>query len=971
MVMSVALLSILLLQPAFAVTPLVSTATSTEQVTQTVYDEDGVQHVIIALPPPVSDDMQLASTGGVTTRSPHLMSDEQLAAASLGDDLEVASSNTDSTDPLKPIERDDLELLLLEMRLNDLVLVEDIPAYLNSSSIVMPLRDFSQILEFAIDVEPLAGTASGWFVRENNLFSLNISRGEVIISGKVTSFDARLVEIHEDDIYVDIRLLSRWFPIDIRFDLSNLMARLTSRELLPIEQKMARSDFHAIALSRGGATENNYPEVDIPHKLISVPVVDVDLETSYLKNGDDDGPGTANTEHSITMTGDLLYSNAQIYIAGSNEDKFDTLRLRLERKDENGNAVGELPWGLQINEAQVGDVVMPQLSEITRSELGRGLLISNMPLDTPSEFDTVTLDGDLPLGWDLELYRNEVLIDFAASQTNGRYTFEDVPLLFGVNVVRLVFYGPQGQEREEIRHFRVGPSQVQPGEVHYRFVTNQHDRPFLVRDDSASENLEGERRILVEASTGINRNLSLGGNYVELPFDDGAERYASVFGVTSFGNVFTRLNLIKQLDNGWAASLNGQTSAFGINLIGEHSHYRNYFSEQVSDSTDPLSSNSSLRLEGSIPETLLPRIPYSFTLSHDRFASGDTSSTLSNRSSMAISNASITNTLSYSSTTSDEDSTNSMSGSLLLGGRYQAVRMSGSVAYAAIPSTSIQSANLSGSWRIADEYQANSGVTHTFAETGDSTEYSAGLSMQTDYAALGVNLDYISPTDMEARLSVSYALGHNPDTGEVVIENHGIAESGLIGARVFLDMDVNGIYTDGDELLQNVGFKADGGIVKTKTDKHGGALITGLAVYRAVDLEIDNGTLEDPFWVADPAGVRITPRPGSFGTIDFPIVMTGEIDGTAYRKWSDKTDEAAGVYVQLIDEDGNLVREIRSAYDGFFLFDFVPPGAYTLRISPDQLSSLGLQTDDEHAIEIGGDGTIVSGMKFMLISDPA
>lgn len=937
-------------------------------------DGNGLQRVVVGLPPPLPAVMVRASLNPRTLKSPHVDTRTMQLAATPEEDDNGEPDNSDGINPddapddnpLVPIERDDLDLLLLEIRLNSLILVEDMPAYIQGSSIVIPLRDLSQILDFPIGVDPLAGTANGWFVRENNLFSLNVARGEVVIAGKVTPFDPRLVEIHEDDIYVDARLLSRWFPIDIRFDLSNLLIRLTSREPLPIEKKLARDDYHTKALAGRTAAENNFPKKITPPKLISMPVVDVNTDFSYAKQ--DGSPDSADSAHSITMTGDLLYSNAEVFISGSNDEKVDTLRLRLERKDPDGDAIGRLPLGMTINDIQVGDVVMPQLSEVSRSELGRGLYISNMPLDRPTEFDTVTLDGDLPLGWDLELYRNEVLLNFASSQTDGRYTFEDVPLLFGVNVLRLVFYGPQGQEREEIQHFRVEPSQVLPGEIHYRFVTNQHDRPFLVRDDNADQDLVAQRRILLETTIGVNERLSLGSSYVELPFSTKAERYVSVNGIGSYENILSRINLVQQIGNGWAATLNAQTSAFGINFIGEHNHYRSFFSEQISDTTDPLSTSSTLRVEGSIPETFLPRLPFAVSVKHDRQTSGDSTSTFTNRGSVAIGNASLTSTTNFTRTRADGEKTNTMDGTWLLGGRYKALRISGSVAYQSLPAYKLQSASVSGTWNIAEAYQATSGITHTFSDTEDSTQYSLGLNTQTDLAAIGLNFNYTSPTDMAANLSMSYALGHDPDSGKFILENHGIAEFGLVGARVYLDLDDDGQFSEGDEPLENVGFKGNGGRIRGKTDEFGHALLTGLEAYRNTDLEIDTGTLDDPFWVASPPGYQIIPRPGSFSTVDFPVVTTGEVDGVVYRQWADRTDEAAGVYIQRVDTDGNVTQEIRSAYDGFYLFDFVRPGKYTLRINPEQLSALGLSTADEYSIDIEGDGTVIAGTQFLLVS---
>jgi hypothetical protein len=118
-----------------------------------------------------------------------------------------------------------------------------------------------------------------------------------------------------------------------------------------------------------------------------------------------------------------------------------------------------------------------------------------MDLETPEEFDRITLEGNLPLGWEVELYRNEVLLEFQSASADGRYRFEDVSLLFGVNVLRLIFYGPQGQQREEVRQVRVDTDQISAGEFRYRIAANQHDTRLYSRSYTGTDpDVDGQAR---------------------------------------------------------------------------------------------------------------------------------------------------------------------------------------------------------------------------------------------------------------------------------------------------------------------------------------------------------------------------------------------------------------------------------------------------------------------------------------------
>ena len=68
----------------------------------------------------------------------------------------------------------------------------------------------------------------------------------------------------------------------------------------------------------------------------------------------------------------------------------------------------------------------------------------------------------------------------------------------------------------------------------------------------------------------------------------------------------------------------------------------------------------------------------------------------------------------------------------------------------------------------------------------------------------------------------------------------------------------------------------------------------------------------------------------------------------------------ADAIVQLVNDKGKIIKETRTAYDGFYLIDFVTPGGYTLRIDPEQISRLKLDEPEQQSIKIEGDGTIIN-----------
>lgn len=892
-----------------------------------------------------------------TAQSPAV--DEQTTTNAPDNDSQLAQLDVGS---VVPVNRSTDEELFLEVRLGDLILAEALTGYLNGSSLLLPLRGIFEVLEFPIGVSPAAGTASGWFIRENKLFYMDMRRGTVVVEGREKKFDPAMAEVHADDIYVDIRQLSQWFPVDITFDISNMLVGLTSREPLPIEEKLAREQYRTHVFGARGDAEDTsaYPKVNTPHALLGWPMMSVDTDTRTVKPKG--GKIDTITNYNITTALDAGLMNAELFVAGDNRNQVNETRFRLERKDPDGHIIGGLP----VTEFSVGDVYSPEMPMVARTQIGRGFTVSTIPLDAPTEFDRITLNGDLPLGWDVEVYRNEVLIGFQSSSSDGRYAFADVPLLFGVNVVKLVFYGPQGQRREEIRQFRVGAGMTKPGEVKFRVSGNQHDARTLYKRRTTTTDLDGESRMFAEAQVGLTRNISAGVNVSAVPTAQGQQRYVGASSATTFGDVYTRGDLVKQQGEGWAARLSGQTAVAGASVIAQHDHYHKFSSEYMPSSTDPLTSRTKLRVDGTIPETAVPRMPFGVTIDHSIHKSKAMNTALTKRLSMAVGRASVTNSLTANiakSAVGEIDK--SVNGAFLLGGRIEDVRVRGQVGYQAAPLKEISSLSMSGDWHISEGYQGRAEVARSFGDTV-STSYSLGANAAFEAMMVGMSLDYNNDQEVVGRVTLNFSLSRDPARGDISMTRGKVASKGAMSSLVYLDQNADGVFGDGDIPLEGVGFVANGVPLKGRTGKDGFAYVSELEPYRDMTLQIDHGTLDDPFWVSSEKGIRVVPRPGTIGEYEFAVVSTGEIDGTAYRNWRDGMGSAAGVIVQLVGDQGDVVREIKTAYDGFFLFDFVPPGDYSLRVSPEQLQTLDLSADQVHAISIKGDGTVVSGQDFIL-----
>src|SRR3546814_8481033 len=92
---------------------------------------------------------------------------------------------------------------------------------------------------------------------------------------------------------------------------------------------------------------------------------------------------------------------------------------------------GRLLGPLKATHYGVGDVGLRSTGIVAASAPGRGAVLTNRPVERPDAFDKTDFRGDLPAGWDAELYRNGQLLAFTSPNSDGRYEFIDVPLQYG------------------------------------------------------------------------------------------------------------------------------------------------------------------------------------------------------------------------------------------------------------------------------------------------------------------------------------------------------------------------------------------------------------------------------------------------------------------------------------------------------------------------------------------------------------
>jgi uncharacterized protein YggU (UPF0235/DUF167 family) len=843
-----------------------------------------------------------------------------------------------------PALQGDANTVLLEVRLGPHVLSDAVNAYQYPDDVYLPLGELARLLTLAIKAEPGAGRANGYLLSEQRTFSLDVPQREVIIDGRRETLERAQIKLQPDDIYVASKLLARWLPVDLALDLSSLTVVVRPREQLPLQAGLDRSERGKRSGAAAGYADPNYPRQATPYALASAPFIDQTLRLDLLHAPTGKQADAAYTAY---LTADLLGTEAALFASRSARDEAGgTLRLTLGRRDPDAGLLGPL----RARTVQAGSVQVAGVDNISfTSAMGNGVAISNRRLDQPTRFDRHSLQGDLPPGWDVELYYNEALVAFQQSRADGKYRFDDQPLAYGPNDFRLVFHGPLGQLRVERRSFLLEQSAVAPGSVFY--------------DVSAHRDVAGQQRATARFDWGVASFLSASGAVARVPVD-GVERQYSHLGLHSYWQSFILSGEVaRAADGGRLGQLTLKTRLAGLALSASRASLSDFTSETYGASADPVRRRDELRVDGAVSAPWLPVLPLSLQVRRDTLASKAQNTDVQARVSLYTHGASLSNAVRWQSL----DGARAADGALQLSRRVAGFGVSGQLQYGILPRYALSTLALAFDHNLADGYLVNLGAMRSF-EDGQ-YRVTGGLNKSLGSYGLGINGFYSSRHEFGAGIQLFVALGLEPRQSRWLADAQPMANSGSASIRVFLDKNLNGVMDVGDEPINGVGFTVNGGNHLARTDAAGIAYLNRLTPNANVDLAVDPSTLEDPQWVARTKGVRVVPRPGRVTQVEFAVNVTGEVDGTTYLLVGGTKRGIGDLLLELVDTERKVAATIKSTSDGYYVIPYVLPGNYLLRVSPEQLKRLHLADTGMHMLTISRDGNTVNGRDFVVVPD--
>ncbi len=846
--------------------------------------------------------------------------------------------------------------LILQIKVRGIDATDTIIAYGTRDAVYLPLGELAMILDLAIRVSDEGHYASGWFLSEDRTVTVDLRQNRILTRDRAFTIGPGVAQAFEGDLFIRSEALAAILPLDVEPDLRSQSVLLTTREPFPFEERMRR-EANRQRLAQGGArnaTRELWPRAETPWLPLSFPVADLAARVVS-----DSQRGTR-AETDLRVAGDFAWMTAEAYLSATSQDGLVNSLIELGRRDIDGELLGPL----KATEFAFGDVATVPMPLGLRGTTGRGAYVTNNPFESFSVFDQVDLRGVLPDGYEVELYRNGVLLGSTAEASNGQYEFLQVPVDYGLNVFRIVFYGPQGQRREEVRRISVGDGRLSPGKLQYTFGAVQNGTNVLgVRGpEFRPGDRYGDLQAVGELAYGISSSLTgvASAAYFE---EDGEARWLAGAGVrTGLMGLALRADAGLSDGNGVAAGLGLGGQALGGAFSLSHFEYRGDFVDEVrSFNSDILRRatefefNTTLGFASSVIGSVLP---VNMRARRVQYADGRSQLAASLRGSARLSGLILSNTFEYA-----ESSAPGASGFRQLAGDFNLATFNrsqtqfrASLGYRILPQLEIS--QISADVDHAIDQQTVVSASAGYSPLADTVTLGASAIREFDKFTLAFDGQYSPQRSTYAvALRLGLSFGRDPLRRNFFVTSPGQASSGTVALRAFQDLDGDLLYGPGDRALPEVNFAVFNNVAITDAD--GFARLGDLGNGNPVVVQADPSSLPDIAMAPASRGVEIVPRPGRIHTLDFPIVELSEVEGTVVFADGDSTRGVSGLRLKLRSKADGQEYWTRTERGGYYFYEQVRPGDYEIMIDPAQADRLGVCLDEAGSLVVPSTGTII------------
>ena len=819
-------------------------------------------------------------------------------------------------------------------------------AYYKDDKFYLPVNELFSTFE--IDHKTNGLVISGKFSIDQIPYSINFQSNTIKFGNKVYPITADNYILTDLDYYLNTSLFNQVFGLNFTIDFNALSLNLESEREIPVIEKVLRTQ------KRNRADRNKYTQTNY------------DLRFDRVRNLIDGGFLDYNLSSTLNSEQNLYNFNTNIGLQLAGGDLQGTFYGSYS-DDFSNFATNSLRWRYLFRD-------QPSLSRLTLGQTRTdgiiqssytGIRLSNEPIEPRLRFDEFEIQGNTIPQSEVELYLNNLLIDYQQSNDMGNYRFL-APISYGSSQFDIKIYGPTGQIIERSKRVQV-PFNFQPqGVFNYTINAGRLDNPII---GSTNQNLTLQGK----GAYGIYDWLTLrtGVEYYE-GINDNQPTFTSVLSSRILSNYIFSLEAVSK------SYLRSSLNVIYPNSASINLDYTKFTSKQNLYNT----SGDNQRIIGNL------FFPFQI-----------------GRTPMNVRFSSFTRVRNTGNTTTYRIDGNSNFGKINLRigyadrftGEFEPFNPSSTSAIDASATFNItQNPNLPSILRgffirssfrympaIGEAESADILISRNILKQGR-FQLSYGRNFKNSFNTVRFNLiiDFnkirTSTTVTQIKNSNTFtqsvrgSIGYDTNYNNFLFTSRDQVGRAGAAVKLFVDNNNNSTYDNGDDLINENALRINKS-GSSSIAKNGVVYFSQMQPYYFYNMELNKGAINNPMLVPDFEKFGVITDPNRFKKIEIPFYMSGVIEGSVQRVYDNNLQKGVGgLKLTLKKVNSEYSLELRTFGDGSFYAYEIPPGKYNLFIESEQLSILKATAAPEileFEIKATPEGDFVEGLEFLLYPD--
>lgn len=571
-----------------------------------------------------------------------------------------------------------------------------------------------------------------------------------------------------------------------------------------------------------------------------------------------------------------------------------------------------------------------------------GFQLTNQSTQLRKTFDNYLISDYTEPFWTVELYVNNILIDYTKADASGLYTFT-VPIVYGRTDVRLRFYGDFGEEKTEQRLINVPFNFLPKGEFEY------------IATAGVLPGRQGEIFSRYNGNYGVNSWLTvgLGNEYLKTPTESSYIPFTSA-------SVKIRNNLTFSSQYAYRTEFQSTLNYFTSSFFNLQLFYRERSRSQTVIRSAAL---REFRAFASYPI----RSKYFGGTARLRFTNrSNGTGTFTNTAQLIYSGKilGLNSNLNLNIFDNSGNETIYRLRSFVTFNIYRNFFTTPEILYN-MSSNSIEYARLRIRKKIARRGFLDFNYTRTFFSQAD--QFSLGLQYDFNIARTGATIA-ISDGFSSFSQNVSGGIEYVSYDNDILFDKNPTINRGNLRIVPYLDKNNNGRRDFNEQKVIGLSAKLNKGRV-AKQLGNGELLLKGLEPYLEYYVEMDTRSVDNVSYKLSQSSFNIILSPNKTKVIEVPVKVTGEVGGYVYRLRDGVYEPFSRLRVNILDENFKTVATVLTEFDGYFSYLGLENGNYTARLDNVQLQKIFYSTSNpviEFTLDNTKGGEILDNLEFYL-----